>query len=322
MRSKREPTSSGSRPAVSIAVLTFNRARHLGRLLDSLSAVVSPDVELIVVDNHSHDDTADVVAGANAPILYLRTHKNVGVGARNLALQRAAADIVICLDDDVFGVDENVIAAVRAAFDADPRLGAINFRVVDPWSDETTNWVHHCPMHTCERSTFETYEITEGAVAFRRAAVAAAGWYPEYFFLSHEGPDLAFRLMEAGYSVIYRGDIAVQHRHATEGRQSWLNYYYDTRNQYWLALRNFPLRYAFGYLLRGQLSTCWYALRDGYVSHWLRAVRDGIGGLWEFRHDRRTVSPATMIAIRAIDARRPSWVHMARKRLFTKGIRL
>jgi GT2 family glycosyltransferase len=307
---------------VSIAVLTFNRARHLGRLLDSLSGVVTPDVELIVVDNHSEDDTGEVVAGASIPIVYLRTEKNLGVGARNLALQRAAAEIVICLDDDVFGVDDEVIAAIRTAFATNPRLGAINFRVVDPWSGETTNWVHHCPVQKFEHATFETYEITEGAVAFRRAAVADAGWYPEYFFLSHEGPDLAFRLMEAGYSVIYRGDIAVQHWHANEGRQSWLNYYYDTRNQYWLALRNFPVRYACGYLFRGQLSTCWYALRDGYAFHWMRAVRDGVGGLWEFRHDRRTVSRDTMIAIRAIDARRPSWVYMARKRLFTKGIRL
>jgi GT2 family glycosyltransferase len=309
-------------PTVSIAILTFSRAARLGELLASLSDVVSQGVELIVVDNNSQDATREVVAGAGMPVTYVRTGANIGVAARNLGLRRASGDVVVCLDDDVFGIDQRAIEIIRTAFANDPRLGAINFKVLDPWTNEISNWVHHCEVERFADSIFPTYEITEGAVAFRTAALAAAGWYADCFFLSHEGPDLAIRLIDRGYDVVYRGDIAVKHWHASEGRLPWRRYYYDTRNQYWLAARNFPLGYALRYLARGQISTCLYALRDGYVGHWLRAVRDGLGGLRAILRERRTVSVKTMSTIRAIDANRPSWVYMSRKRLFRKAIRL
>jgi GT2 family glycosyltransferase len=313
---------SATNPSFSIAILTFNRAPILEKLLASLSEVVSDDVELIVVDNHSEDDTAAVVDRAPIPLVSVRTDVNVGVAGRNAALRRAKGHVVVCLDDDVFGIDRKALCTIREAFDSDPRIGAINFKVVDPWTNEVCNWVHHSEVEVYADQIFETYEITEGAVAFRNEAVAAAGWYPDSFFLSHEGPDLAFRLIDCGYRVLYRGDIVVKHWHANEGRRSWMTYYYDTRNQYWLAARNFPASYALPYLVRGQLSTLVYAIRDGYLRYWLRAVRDAIAGLRPLWRDRKVVSKETMKVIRAIDARRPSVFYMARKRLFQKEMRL
>lgn len=308
-------------PRITIAVLTYNRARRLEELLASLAPLVSPAVELIVVDNHSADHTPDVIRRAAVPLTYVRTDANIGVAARNLGLRRARGTVIVCLDDDVFGIDRHALGVIEAAFAADPRLAAINFKVLDPWTNEVCNWVHHCE-ETFADSSFETYEITEGAVAFRKAALEQAGWYPDGFFLSHEGPDLAVRLMDRGYKVIYRGDLVVKHWHDSAGRHSWLTYYYDTRNQYWLAARNFPVWYALKYLARGQASTCVYALRDGFVRYWLRAVRDGVTGLRTVGRDRRTLSATTMRAIRAIDSRRPSLVYMARKRLFRRAMRL
>jgi GT2 family glycosyltransferase len=309
-------------PKFSIAVLTFNRASRLAELLESLGEVVGPDVELIVVDNHSQDDTEAVVRAAKVPLTSIRTHANIGVAARNLGLQRAQGEIIVCLDDDVFGINGEALDRIAAAFAGQANLAAINFKVLDPWTNAVCNWVHHCEEERFAEATFDTYEITEGAVAFRKSALADAGWYPENFFLSHEGPDLAVRLIDRGYKVIYRGDLVVRHWHDSAGRQSWMTYYYDTRNQYWLAVRNFPLGYSIRYLLRGQISTCVYALRDGYATYWLRAVRDGLAGLRTISRERRTVSVNTMSAIRRIDAGRPSLMYMARRRLFQKAMRL
>jgi GT2 family glycosyltransferase len=310
------------RPSFSLVILTFNRAARLAQLLESLVPVVTPEVELIVVDNHSQDETVSVISAARLPLTHLRTEANIGVAARNIGLERAAAEIVVCLDNDVFGIDRQALDVIKSAFDEDPKVAAINFKVLDPWTNQICNWVHHCKAEEFGDRTFETYEITEGAVAFRKSAVAEAGWYPEAFFLSHEGPDLAVRLIDRGYKVIYRGDIAVKHWHDSDGRQSWMTYYYDTRNQYWLAVRNFPTGYALRYLLRGHVSTWAYAVRDGYVKHWARGVRDGLAGLRTMGRDRRIVSAATMQALRTMDARRPSLPYMARKRLFRREMRL
>lgn len=309
-------------PAFSIVILTFNRAARLAQLIASLAPVVTADVELIVVDNHSQDETEAVIAAARVPLTHLRTGANIGVAARNLGLQRASAEVIVCLDNDVFGIDRPALEAIKTAFEADERLAAINFKVLNPWTNQICNWVHHCKAEVFGDAAFETYEITEGAVAFRKSAIAAAGWYPEAFFLSHEGPDLAVRLIDRGYKVIYRGDIVVKHWHDNDGRQSWMTYYYDTRNQYWLAVRNFPAGYALRYLLRGHVSTWAYAVRDGYIRYWLRGVRDGLAGLRAMARERRIVSPSTMQALRTIDAARPSLPYMARKRLFRREMRL
>src|SRR5688572_12175155 len=157
----------------------------LARLLQALDRLQGPDTELIVVDNHSEDGTPEVVAAHAPGCTYLRTPANIGVGARNLGLRRAAGEVIICLDDDVFGIDEHAIATLRRAFQADANLGAINFRILDPYTQRVCNWVHHCTVEEFAGRTFDTYEITEGAVAFRKTAIAAAGYYPDYFFLSH-----------------------------------------------------------------------------------------------------------------------------------------
>ncbi len=308
-------------PQFTIAVLTYNRADILRELLIQLAPLQGPDIELIVVDNCSADNTREVVAEAAPAATYIRTESNLGVGARNIGLRRAAAPLIVCLDDDVFGIDRVALATIARFFAEDRQLGGLNFKVIDAFTKVLCNWVHHRP-ETAADGEFDTYEITEGAVAFRKSAVEAAGFYPDYFFLSHEGPDLAFRIMNAGFTVRYTGSITVLHSHARAGRQSWASYYYDTRNQYWLAARNLPLGYGLKYLAQGQGSTFLYALRDGFVRHWFRAVKDGLVGLRRAYRDRKIVTPATLLALREIDSARPSLVAQAKKRLFKRDMRL
>lgn len=309
-------------PAISVAILTFNRAAFLWTSLRSLAGLRPLGLEVIVVDNHSEDDTEHLVRREFGWCTYIRTEANLGVGARNLGLRHASGSIVICLDDDVVGLDAAAVERIQGAFRDDPTLGALNFKVVDGHSGEVCNWVHHCPPETYADGAFDTYEITEGAVAFRSDAVRKVGLYPEYFFLAHEGPDLALRLLEAGYRVAYRGDIMVRHFHAPAGRTPWMSYYYNTRNQYWLAARHFPLGYAVAYLLRGQLSTFVYSLRDGHLRHWIRAVYDGVRGLPRALADRRPLSKTTMRKIAAVNARRPPLLRQIRARVFRRGMRL
>jgi len=307
---------------VSIVILTFNRSELLDSLLTSLQEISYRELEVIVVDNHSEDDTEKIVTDKHPGYVFIKTDQNIGVGARNVGLQRARGDIVICLDDDVFGIDDRAIAILVEKFNHDPQIGAINFKVLDFSTGEICNWIHHCKKEEYSDRFFKTYEITEGAVAFQKKALVAAGFYPEYFFISHEGPDLAFRLMDKGFDVVYMGDVAVRHRHSNLGRKSWFSYYYNTRNQFWLAARNFPLLYALKYLFRGQLSTLIYSIRDGFFTYWLKAVKDGILGLPRALADRKVVSECTKNVIREIDDMKPSLCYMLKERMFRKGMRL
>jgi len=303
--------------SVSICVLTYNRSSLLRGLLEELRNITCAPIEIIVIDNHSEDKTQEMMTSDFVTIKYVRTERNIGASARNIAMKAAKGDIIVTLDDDIRGLGEKGIETLVGKFSEDPTLGAANFRVMNS-EGYICNWVHHCRQEEFYDKEFLTYEITEGAVAFRRKTLEHSGYYSESFFLSHEGPDLAFRIIESGFGVIYLASVGVTHYFANEGRELWRNYYYDTRNQLWLAVRNFPITYAFVYLGRGLFSMLVYSIRDGYVSYWFKAIVDGIAGLKQVVAERNVLSDATMKIVKRIDSQRPSLAYMIKKRLVAK----
>ena len=310
-----------AKPRISIVILTFNRCLLLRDLLGRLMKLTYPNFEVIVVDNHSEDGTEEVMKEFADRVEYIRTSRNLGAGARNLGMKRAEGEIVITLDDDISGISEGDLLTLIDIFEKRRNVGAVNFKVTE-LDGKICNWVHHYESEKYADKEFRTYEITEGAVAFRKKALEKAGYYTEYFFLSHEGPDLALRLIDSRYKVIYSHKIIVVHTHSELSRKKWYNYYYDTRNQIWMAVRNFPFSYSVGYLSRGLPSMLVYSIRDGFAGFWVKAIIDALRELKMVRNDRKVLSREGMKIIRQIDELRPSFFYMAKRRLFNKGVRL
>lgn len=306
---------------ISVVVLTYNRRDAVLTLLGELSALRDPEVEVIVVDNGSEDDSAAAVAARFPDVALVTLESNRGVGARNRGIERARGEVVVTLDDDMVEFTDQDLATLREVFAAEPRLAGVNFKVTWPGTDRVRDWVHRHPVSAADGS-FSTYEVTEGAVAWRREALAQVGLYREDFFISHEGLDLALRLLDAGWLLAYDGRLQVGHAHAAGGRKSWRRYYYDTRNLLWIATLHLPWRDAAPYLARGLGAMLIYCLRDGYLGTWLRAVRDGVRGLGPFRDQRRPISRSTRDFMRDCDRHRPGFWTLAFKRLRQKDFSL
>ena len=95
--------------SVSILICTYNRARLLRETLAAIQALTPSrdfDVELIVVDNNSTDNTPLVIAEAirysTIPIISLREKQQGKSFALNTGLKAARGDIVALTDDDVW----------------------------------------------------------------------------------------------------------------------------------------------------------------------------------------------------------------------------
>lgn len=111
------------RTFVTVAIQTYNRSATLAETLESLRGLRCPetaDYEILVVDNNSTDDTAQVIQQYSqvlAPRLRSVREPRQGLShARNRALQEAQGEIVSFLDDDVI-VDPGWLCAVAAAFE-------------------------------------------------------------------------------------------------------------------------------------------------------------------------------------------------------------
>jgi GT2 family glycosyltransferase len=306
--------------AISIVVLTYNRLESLRGLLTELATLTYPDLEIIVVDNFS-EVPADTLQPTFPKARFLRSPSNLGTGGRNIGMAEARGEIVVCLDDDVGGLTDEALWKLGPMF-ANPKIAGVCFKVIEAQTGRITNWVHHKPVEKFADARFPTYEITEGAVAFRRDVAARAGFYPASFFISHEGPDLAFRIMELGYDIEYDPSISVIHAYSPLARASWRNYYYDTRNTFWLVARNCPFFFGMAILIRQNGAMLIYSVRDGFVRWWLRGLWDGLRGLPAAFRERKTLSRDTMRKIAYIDHERPGILHMLQKRLFQRGIKI
>lgn len=314
------PANATPLPSISVVVLTYNRIESLRSLLAELSQLRYPGLEIIVVDNCSQVP-AESLKDQHPNVVFLRLPENVGVGGRNAGMAQARGEFIVCLDDDVSGLTDASLYKLDGLF-KDPTVAGICFTVIEAVTGEITNWVHHKPVERYANQTFPTYEITEGAVAFRKSVAEAAGFYPANFFISHEGPDLAFRIMGLGYSVIYTPEISVIHAYSPLARASWRNYYYDTRNTFWLVARNCPFFFGAKLLLRQNGSMMLYSIRDRFFLWWLRGVRDGFRGWPQAWRERKRMSAQTMRQVAFIDRDRPSLIYLLRKRLFRTGIKI
>lgn len=100
-------------PLLTIAIPTWNRAKflehNLNQLRSEMKTIPAGIVEIMVSDNCSHDNTAEVVANAIAtglPIRYLRNEKNIGWGGNFCqCFEKAEGQYVLLLGDDDLLVD-------------------------------------------------------------------------------------------------------------------------------------------------------------------------------------------------------------------------
>ncbi len=93
---------TGQAPAFSVVIPTYNRAHLLPRAIQSVLRQSFAEFELIVVDDHSTDDTPQVVRAFSDPrLVYVRREQNGGASAtRNSGIRRSRGQYVAFLDDD------------------------------------------------------------------------------------------------------------------------------------------------------------------------------------------------------------------------------
>jgi len=110
-------------PRVSVIVPSFNAAASIERALGTALAQTMADLEVIVVDDASHDGSADIarrIAGDDPRVRVLINERNAGPSAsRNLAIIQARGDWVAPLDADDLWLPERLERMLAVADSAD-----------------------------------------------------------------------------------------------------------------------------------------------------------------------------------------------------------
>ena len=85
---------------ISVIIPTYNRAERLGKAIDSVLKQSHQDFELIIVDDGSDDNTAEVIESYSSDIVYLRQENSGPAAARNRGIEKARYDLLAFLDSD------------------------------------------------------------------------------------------------------------------------------------------------------------------------------------------------------------------------------
>jgi glycosyltransferase involved in cell wall biosynthesis len=97
---------------VSIIIPTYNYAAYIGKAVDSALKQTYTNIEIIVVDDGSTDNTKEVLQKYGDKLVYIRQDNQGAAAARNRGLAAARGDYICFLDADDVYYPDNIVKKV------------------------------------------------------------------------------------------------------------------------------------------------------------------------------------------------------------------
>jgi N-acetylglucosaminyl-diphospho-decaprenol L-rhamnosyltransferase len=223
---------------LSILIVTYNSRPLIGTLLNGLARQLDGlNAEVVLVDNASHDGTADAVAEHHPWVRLIRSAQNLGFAAgNNLAARHATGRVLLLLNPDALPA-RGCVARGLALMDSDPGVGLAGARLLaDDGATQPSarmfpslmqeaivlsglaarfpksRWFGRLDRTWADPASAAPVDWVPGAFALvRRDLFDRLGGFDERFFLYYEEVDLCRRIHAAGYRVQYWPELRVQH---------------------------------------------------------------------------------------------------------------
>jgi len=180
-------------PRVSVIIPVYNAEKYIKEAVDSVLGQTYRDLEIIIVDDGSTDDTGKILDSYDDARIRVVRQENQGVvRALNKAINTARGEYIVRMDADDISLPERVEKEVRF-LDAHKNVGLVgsSFIRVDEDGGEAG------PYKAGEEAdgTGRNYPFCQGSVTFRKECAQKAGLYREGLE-SVEDYDLWLRISE------------------------------------------------------------------------------------------------------------------------------
>lgn len=210
---------------LSIVIVSWNTCSLLVDCLNSLSEAVTDEMEVLVVDNASSDDTVAVVCDAFPWIKLIANRENVGFATgNNQAIRQSSGEYVLLLNPDTVVLPEALTTLLKF-MEENPKAGMAGSRVLNP---DGTLQTSAYPAPTLIRELWRLFhldavrpygvydmagwptdenrkvDVLLGAcILCRRQALDQIGLMDEKYFMYSEEVDLCYRIRQAGWSIYW-----------------------------------------------------------------------------------------------------------------------
>jgi GT2 family glycosyltransferase len=217
-------TSVDSTSRVSCIVLNWNGWNDTVRCLAAIKESAFRNLQVIVVDNKSTDDSVEQIKTAHPDTLVIEAAANLGfAGGNNLGIRHAladGADYIWLLNNDTLPTPEALSELVEKAV-SDLGIGAVasvsyycdSPSRVEAWAGAQVNlWIGYGRNSTEPRPDNWFHSLNGTSLLISRACLKDAGLLDEGFFLYWEDTEFCLRLRKRGWRIAAAPKSVVFHR--------------------------------------------------------------------------------------------------------------
>jgi len=239
-------------PLVSIIVLNYNAGELLLNCINSLKKSTYTNLEILVVDNISSDDSQKKCKEKFPDIKLIQNDKNLGYcGGNNIGIKQAKGKFIVILNPDTI-VEPNCINELILAYNKfgeglyQPKILSLNEENI---IQSTGNMLHVFGFgfardkgNKVEEKIEEIEEIgyASGTCLFTsREVIDKVGLLDEFLFLYHDDLDLGWRAAQIGINSYYVPKSKIFHVESYSLKWSSKKFYWLERNRKYCILTHY-----------------------------------------------------------------------------------
>jgi GT2 family glycosyltransferase len=251
---------------LSVVIVAWNSAGEIRECLASLASV-SADLEIVVVDNASSDETVGIVRAAFPRVRIIEIGDNSGFAAAcNVGAKDTNSDLVLFLNPDTIANRDALESAVFE-IESDRTIGLISVAIDDELGDRQRICYRFPTLGNALLDGLGLYRFVSesrrpglllgdffdnlssrdvdwvyGAfMLVRRSALESVAGVPEDFFLFGEDTDLCYQLKRKGFRIRFSADVSIVHKSNRSAGQlpSGWRIERTTLTKYAFAFKNF-----------------------------------------------------------------------------------
>ena len=167
----------------SVVIPTYNREKYICQAIDSVLDQSFTDLEIIVVDDGSTDNTKEKLQHYGPRIRYLYTHNGGPAGARNVGMRNARGEYIAFLDSDDLYYPFKIEFQV-ALLDNLPEIAMV---YTEGSALDDSGVIEEFHLKTFHRPAYSKPELRYESIFSHRVSLSKAGlnapdWADRYFF--------------------------------------------------------------------------------------------------------------------------------------------
>ncbi len=334
-------------PKVAIVILNWNGKNYLEKFLPSVLATTYANMEVIVADNGSTDDSIHFLTTTYPTIQLIRLDKNYGFAkGYNEALKQVTADYYVLLNSDVEVVpgwiqpmvslleNDKTIAACQ------PKLLTFHNRKLFEYAGGAGGWLDKYGYPFAKGRIFDVFEEdngqydkiepvfwASGAALFIRASVyQEMQGFDEYFFAHQEEIDLCWRIQLAGHKIYSCPTSVVYHvGGGTLPKGNSLKTFLNFRNNRIMLSKNLPFAKKIIVVpVRNFLDavSAVKGLLSGDAGYFIAIIKAHLAFIkWWLFHQKQSVFPVNKKApLSGLLQKNVAWLHFVKKKKYFSEI--